>query len=222
MSMVTVIGVEVAVFPAASVSVTVMSQSPSASAVVVHAFAETVHVTVVDPALVAVKTAVPANGPAIENVGVLSLVTLSLFEEPRSEAILRSAAAGAAIGVALITTFASELESAESIPLIVCFTLTEYVPLSIVAKVQFSLVAVATKVHVTADPVAGVAVTVIFAPTVNPAKVNVGVASAVALSVFEDPVSEAAVRSGAGVGVLGVTATVPVDTCEKFPDASTA
>jgi hypothetical protein len=79
-SIVIVSGADVAVLPAASVSATVIIQSPSAREVVVHAFAETVQVTVVDPALVAVRTAVPANGPGSENVGVLSLVRLSVFD----------------------------------------------------------------------------------------------------------------------------------------------
>jgi hypothetical protein len=220
-SIVIVIGAEVAVLPAASVSVTVITQSPSARADVVHAFAETVHVTVVEPALVAVNTAVPAKGPAAVKVGVLSLVMLSLFEKPRSETTCRSGAAGAAIGVALMTTFESAAESAESTPLIVCFTLTEYVPLSIDAKVQVSEIAVAVKTQVTGVPVDGVAVTVTEAPTVSPAKVNVGVASAVALSVDDEPVSDAVVRSGAGVGVAGVTVIVPVEARDKLPLEST-
>jgi hypothetical protein len=189
--------------------------------VVVQAFAETVQLTVVDPAFVAVSTAVPANGPAIEKVGVLSLVMLSVVEMPKSDAVVKSAAAGAAIGVALMTTFARAAESAESTLLIVCFTLTEYVPLSIDAKVQVSDIAVATNMQVTAGPLAGVAVTVTLAPTVSPAKVKVGVASAVVLSVFEDPVSDAAVRSGAGVGVLGVMVIVPEEASDRLPVAST-
>jgi hypothetical protein len=88
--------------------------------------------------------------------------------------------------------------------------------------VQFSDTAEATNVQVTAGPLDGVAVTVTLAPTVSPAKVKVGVASAVVLSVFEDPVSDAAVRSGAGVGVLGVTVTVPEEAKDKLPMASTA
>jgi hypothetical protein len=170
---------------------------------------------------VAVRTAVPANGPAAEKVGVLSLVMLSEFESPKSDAVVKSAAAGAAIGVALMTTFARAAESAESTLLIVCFTLTEYVPLSIDAKVQVSDIAVATNMQVTAGPLAGVAVTVTLAPTVSPAKVKVGVASAVVLSVFEDPVSDAAVRSGAGVGVLGVMVIVPEEASDRLPVAST-
>jgi hypothetical protein len=214
--------VEVAVLPAASVSVTEIAHTPSASAEVVHAFAVTVQVTVVEPAFVAERTAVPENGPATENVGVLSLVMSSLFEDPKSEAACKSGAAGAGIGVALITTLASAAESAESTPFIVCFTFTEYVPLSIEAKVQVSDIAVAVNTQVTGVPVAGVAVTVTVAPTVNPAKVKVGVASAVALSIDDAPVSEAVMRSGAGVGVVGVIVIVPDDTNDKLPVASTA
>ena len=221
-SIVIVSGVDVAVFPAASVSVTVTTQSPSASVVVVQAFAVTVQLTVVDPAFVAVSMAVPAKGPATLNVGVLSLVVLSVFENPKSVAEVKSAAAGAAMGVALITTFARAAESAESVPLIVCFTFTEYVPLTIDSKVQVCDIAVAVNTQVTTDPLAGVAVTVTLAPIVKPAKVKVGVASAVALSVEDEPVSDAVVRSGAGVGVLGVMVTVPEDASDKLPVASTA
>ena len=78
------------------------------------------------------------------------------------------------------------------------------------------------KIQVTAVPLAGEAVTVTVAPTVNPAKLKVGVLSEVILSEFDDPVSEAAARTGAGVGVVGTTVKVPAEGVEMLPAASTA
>jgi hypothetical protein len=75
------------------------------------------------------------------------------------------------------------------------------VPSAIVGKVQVWLVEVATKVQVTADPEAGVAVNVTVAPTVNPPIFISGVLSFVILSEFEVPVSDAVAR----VGALGAT-----------------
>jgi hypothetical protein len=77
----------------------------------------------------------------------------------------------------------------------------EYVPSPIVEKVHEPVVVVATKVQVTADPDAGVAVKVMVAPLVNPPIFRVGVLSLVILSELEVPVSEAESR----VGVPGAT-----------------
>ena len=59
------------------------------------------------------------------------------------------------------------------------------------------VVAAATKVHVTAVPEAGVAVSVTVAPTVNPPILIFGVLILVILSVLEVPESEAVSRVGA-------------------------
>ena len=74
-------------------------------------------------------------------------------------------------------------------------------PSAIVGKVQVCVVALATKVQVTVDPEAGVAVKVTVAPTVNPPILISGVLSLVILSEFEVPVSDAVAR----VGALGAT-----------------
>jgi hypothetical protein len=71
---------EVDVFPAASVSVTEIPQTPSPSTARVQALALIVHETLVEPAFEAVNIAVPAKVPATLNVGVLSLVRLSEFD----------------------------------------------------------------------------------------------------------------------------------------------
>ena len=71
-------------------------------------------------------------------------------------------------------------------------TVTEYVPFTKAGlKVQDPVDTEAVKVHVTGEPEAGVAVTVIRAPELNPARSNVGVVSTVLLSVADDPLSEA-------------------------------
>ena len=88
-------------------------------------------------------------------------------------------------------------------------------------NVQEAVVAAAVIAHVTGEPLAGVAVTVMVAPTVRPLKSNVGVLSAVVLSVDDVPVSDAAARSGAD-GVAGVNVTSPADAAEMFPARSTA
>ena len=88
-------------------------------------------------------------------------------------------------------------------------------------NVQEAVVAAAVMMHVTGEPLARVAVTVMVAPTVRPLKSNVGVLSAVVLSVADVPVSDAAARSGAD-GVAGVNVTNPADAAEIFPARSTA
>lgn len=74
--------------------------------------------TLVDPALVAVTTAVPANDPPTLIVGVLSAVTLSVDDFPVSEVVARSGVEGVAIVEALMTKPVKAVEASESIPLI--------------------------------------------------------------------------------------------------------
>ena len=107
---------EVALFPAESVSVTVMLQTPSDKVPRVQEIDKTLHVTLVDPVFAAVIVAVPVNAPEVLIVGVLSLVMSSLFERPRSEADARSGVAGVEIAILLITTFASTVLVSELTP----------------------------------------------------------------------------------------------------------
>lgn len=61
------------------------------------------HETGVEPAFVAVTvTDAPLNNPVTAMLGVLSLVTLSVLEEPVSEAALKSTADGAGIDTAAV------------------------------------------------------------------------------------------------------------------------
>ena len=87
-------------------------------------------------------------------------------------------------------------------------------------NVQEPVEPIAVKIHVTADPVAGVAVKVIEAPEVNPVNEISGVSSLVLLSVLEDPRSEPAAKSGVP-GADKATVTVCVETADKFPAVST-
>jgi hypothetical protein len=95
--------VEVVALPAASVSVTVKDQTPSARVPRVQALLEIVQVTLVDPAFVAVTTAVPEKEPETLIVGVLSEVMLSEDELPESDAESRSGVDGVATVDLLIT-----------------------------------------------------------------------------------------------------------------------
>jgi hypothetical protein len=123
----TVIDADVDAFPAVSVSVTVMIQSPSTNVVNVQAFEEIVQETLAAPFFEAVSTAVPEKLPATVNVGVLSLVLLSELEEPLSEPFCKSGVDGVGKDVALTTTPVSDGELLELTPLMLCCEVKVYV-----------------------------------------------------------------------------------------------
>jgi hypothetical protein len=83
-------------------------------------------------------------------------------------------------------------------------------------KLQVPVLADAVNMHVTSEPLAGVAVTVTCAPDVSDARSKVGVLSAVLLSEFDEPVSEALCRSGAAA-----VATVVVKDIAETDDVFT-
>jgi hypothetical protein len=85
---------DVVALPAASVSVTEILQVPSDKDAKSQELLAIVQETLVDPILVAVTTAVPANDPETLIVGVLSEVRLSVVELPESEAVSRSGVEG--------------------------------------------------------------------------------------------------------------------------------
>jgi hypothetical protein len=213
---------EVEVLPAESVSVTVTFQIPSESVDNEQLPEDKVHETLVDPAFVAVTIAVPAKVPETLISGVLSLVKLSVGELPRSEVDARSGVAGVAIVLALITRPVNADEAGESIPLTLWTAVTEYVPFaSGVVKVQLPVVALAVNEQVTGEPVAGVAVSVISAPEVKDESSKVGVVSAVVLSEFDEPVSDAACKSGElEVGTVVVIAIIETDEEFAFPSST--
>jgi hypothetical protein len=94
------------------------------------------------------------------------------------------------------------LDAAESIPLLVCFEVTDHTPSASVPRSQL-VCAVAVKVHVTFAEPAFVAVTVTVLPFETLPTEIVGVLSDVMLSVVDEPESEASARSGVD-GVEGV------------------
>ena len=82
-----------------------------------------------------------------------------------------------------------------------------------------SVVVAVNAAQVTGEPDAGVAVRVTTAPETREETLNVGVSSAVLLSVPLVPRSEAASRSGVP-GVAGLIEIVFVDAAERFPAPS--
>jgi hypothetical protein len=98
--------------PAASVSVTVKDQTPSARVPRVQEVDEIVQETLEEP-FVAVTTAVPEDVATLI-VGVLSEVMLSVSDVPAlSEAVARSGVEGVATVVLLITNPVSAVEALE-------------------------------------------------------------------------------------------------------------
>ena len=126
-------------------------------------------------------------------VGVVSLVTLSLLELPVSEEEARAGVDGAAganvsMVIDILGDAASAFPAASN-----AFAVTEYVPSEASessVKTQFPLLSACV---VPTELFPANASTVLLASAVP---VKVGVVSLVMLSVFEDPVSEAASRSG--------------------------
>ena len=82
------------------------------------------------------------------------------------------------------------------------------------------VVPVAVNEQVTAEPDVGVAVRVTTVPDSREETLNVGVSSAVLLSVGLLPKSEPSSRSGAA-GAAGLIEMVLIDAAERFPAAST-
>jgi hypothetical protein len=97
---------EVVAFPAASVSVTEMLQIPSAKVPSVQVFEEIVQVTLADPALVAVTTAVPENEPETLILGVLSEVMLSESEAPALSEVESKSGVEGVLGAVVSTAIA--------------------------------------------------------------------------------------------------------------------
>jgi hypothetical protein len=112
--------VEVEALPAESVSVTLSDQFPSARVAKVQEPVEISQLMDVLPAFDAVKIAVPEKVPPTLIVGVLTLVTLSVLELPRSDPGSRSGVDGVVIVDLLITIPVSAVEALDVTPLKVC------------------------------------------------------------------------------------------------------
>jgi hypothetical protein len=195
-----VIGVEdptAEVLPAGSVSVPDTDHDPSVRPESSQDVAEPTvyeHVFVVEP-FVAVTVAVsPVDPPGTENVGVVSEVTLSLFEVPVSEPDARSGAPGAEVAVESTVNGRPELAA-------------DWLPAGSVRRdVNVHEPSVrAGRSHDVAEPTTYeqdsveapfVAVIVIVSPADPPDPDTLGVVSAVRSSVPELPVSDTGDRSG--------------------------
>jgi hypothetical protein len=105
---------DVADKPLVDVSVTVTVQVPSPSVAKVQLPDERVQVTLVDPAFAAVITPVPESVPETANVGVLSLVKLSVEDVPKSEESDRFGVDGVATVVLISTVETPEVFPAAS------------------------------------------------------------------------------------------------------------
>jgi hypothetical protein len=106
------------------------------------------------------------------------------------------------VGSVLSIVRLNALDAAESIPLIVCFEVTDHTPSASVPRSQLVVPTAAVNVHVTEVEPAFVAVTVTVLPFETLPTETVGVLSEVTLSEFE-PESEPESKSGV-VGVEGV------------------
>ncbi len=151
-------------------------------------------------------------------VGVVSLVTSSVLEEPLSEPATRSGVPGTAPVVSMVT--ARPLDAADSFPAAsLCFAVTVCAPSASVDAAVVTLPPEHVPVAMDVDP-ARYNVTVLL-----PAQETVksGVVSFVTSSVLEEPLSDAASRSGApgaaGAVVSTVTESVP-DSAETLPATS--
>jgi hypothetical protein len=97
---------DVDAFPAASVSVTEMLHTPSAKVPSVQVFDEIVQVTLADPVLVAVTTAVPEKEPETLILGVLSEVMLSESEAPALSEVESKSGVEGVLGAVVSTVIA--------------------------------------------------------------------------------------------------------------------
>jgi hypothetical protein len=210
------------VFPAGSVSVKRTERVPSASVAD--------EVMLADPAT---HGAVPAEAPSITNVtvlpvvqaivnaGVVTDVMLSVDDVPLSVAAVMS---GVAVGVMGAVVSMVTVRPAD--PLEVFPAGSVSVKVTLCAPSAIAGVAVMVTVPPTQRPVPAVTAS-IFSVTVVPvvhAIVNAGVVTEVRLSVFDVPLSVAAVRSGAMVGASGAVVSIVTvsagDGAEVFPAGS--
>ena len=199
------VGLVLEVLPAASVSVPVTFHVPGLSVGRVHEVAEPTtneQVSVVLP-FVALIVAVSPAVPASENDGVVSFVMLSVGELPVSEAVVRSGLAAGVVGAVVSTVRLMAGLGADTLPApSVMVDVTFHDPAVRVGRSHdcVPVPMVYVQVFVVA-PLVALIVTVL--PLLPPLPVNVGVVSLVMLSVSDEPVSDAAARSGAVLGADG-------------------
>ena len=153
-------------------------------------------------------------------IGVASLVTLSVLDVPVSEAVVKSGMLGAAGAVVSIVT-ASPVDATLTLPArSVCFAVSVWAPL---ARIELVIVQLpdpsAVAVPSTVVPL------VSYKATVAPASdvpVRVGVVILVRLSVVDDPLSDATIRSGAlgAATMVSMVTTNPAEATLALPAVS--
>jgi hypothetical protein len=165
-------------------------------------------VTVPPPDFVAVTATVsPSAAPKPEIAGVASFVTLSVDDEPVSEAGNKSGAGGAAGGVESTVMFVPG-PAGETLPegsVIVPSMVHE--PSDIAGRSQLFTEGDCTYVQDTTEPSDFRPLIVMVSPTTAPGIETSGVESDVMLSVFDVPESDAGSKSGVD-GALGGVASI--------------
>jgi hypothetical protein len=155
-----------------------------------------VQLTVVEPFVALIVTMSPLLPPLeIDMVGVVSVVTLSVFDVPKSDAEARSGAPGA-VGAVVSTLTLRLVDAADVCPEAVCAAEIAQVPSLNVPRSHPPVVPDAVKVQVTGVDPDFVAVTVTEAPEMRPVRSIRGVESDVRLSLVDVPESDAVARSG--------------------------
>lgn len=180
------------------------------------------HVTVALPDLLAVMVTVLPSGTAPADIaGVLSLVRSSVDNVPRSEAVMRSGAEGADGGVVSTEIVRPPVGPAVFPAGSVADDVIAQSPGASVPKSQLVPDGDLTYEHVTLALPALLAVIVIVSPSVAPTADTVGVVSFVTLSVDDEPLSDAATKSGVPAVVDVSTANGNgVDAFDTFPARS--
>jgi hypothetical protein len=210
------------VLPAGSVSVDVTVWVPSVNAVVIV-------IVAVPPTHTALPTAVPSTMsvtvlPVVHvmvNAGFVCDVMSSIEEAPVSVAAVMSGPAVGAAGAVESTVTVNVGDAAEVLP---------------VVSVSVNVTAWAPSVSAADDVIVAMPPMQVAVPTLVPsissvtvlpftqASVNVGAVTEVRLSVFDEPLSVAAVRSGALTGVTGAVASIvmlnPGEAAETLPAGS--
>ena len=197
------------VLPAGSVKVPVSAHVPSVRSGRSHDVADPTtyeHVFVVAPFVAVIVIVSPAEPPLPLTVGVVSAVRLSVDEEPVSDAVARSGAAGAD-GAVVSTARDNAAPAEETFPAgSVNVPDTDHEP-SVNPERSHDVADPTTYEHVfVVAPF--VAVMVAVSPDEPPGKEKVGVVSDVMLSESDEPVSDPVARSGAAGAEADAESTV--------------
>ncbi len=206
--------------PARSVKVEVMTCTPPPRVEVVIVYTppeQTPEPTAVAPSYIVTVS------PLVQlpvNVGVVSLVLLSVEDDPVSDAAIRSGADVGALGEVVSIVIERLPEAADVLPAgSVCFA---FMVVCAPSESADAVMVTGEDAHTALPTGVVLSYNVTVAPT-SQVMVKLGVVSEVILSVDDEPVSEAVIKSGvpgaAGVLVSIVTDKL-ADATEMFPAAS--